>query len=438
MDLVKQLWLLKQVYSGSGYYDAQQNAHLHHIPNSMTAADLTGLEACGHAPNEMLRIEHDAAIAELQSKAAAWTVESAADAFVAALWTAPMIWQSALVGKLLANAMPQHSLTPYSATHQQCMVCGLKHGEAVDATLQWYFRMTSGTPLDGDPFGYLLAYREIEALGPPPVASHYDRWVFRAILTVLRNLPPKTRYSKAVEALKKEKLLPAKNKYVYNSLLETLALVGVLATDKYPGLATVFTTYATRDERPSVRVEVQAPLAWWDSSIGLNEAVLDHIFARFDCSDVSLTDRPPAEPVSKETLIGALEGKRTLYEKAAKTPLAAGKGPVQSGDVYAVRIREGVWVTIYCHEVAETRAKVEFLQGVFEAMPDETQLQLKLQPRTDGRWQSYVSSIDATSWVRRIARNVAMPESELPAPERIPYYQTKNLKHLASWCFSGL
>lgn len=93
-------------------------------------------------------------------------------------------------------------------------------------------------------------------------------------MTVIRHMPPKSRYSKVRDSLHVEKLLPASQKGTVCSLLEALALAGILDTPDHPGMATRFTTYQERDLRPSVRVEVQAPLAWWNSSIGINETAL--------------------------------------------------------------------------------------------------------------------------------------------------------------------
>lgn len=178
-----------------------------------------------------------------------------------------MIWRSLLTGKLIASSMPSHEHTPYPSSNT-CKICGLSVDQATDTTLQWYWRMTNGTPLDGDPFGCVLALRELATAQELPIPNEYDRWTFRAVLTVLRELPPKTRYSKAAVALKKERLLPTQKEYAYRDLLETLALIGILDTQEHPGMITEFTSYMQRDARPNVRVEVQA---LWRGGIHLSE-----------------------------------------------------------------------------------------------------------------------------------------------------------------------
>lgn len=437
MDLIHQLWLLKQAYSSGSYYDSERNQHLHHIPTSITQSDLDELKKYGHMPNQMYHPNHDEVLKELRLLADTWTLEDAASAFVAGLWSAPFLWQSALTAKLIATVMPEHPNTPYTGSTHVCTICGF-HNEFIDTTLKWYYGYISGTPLDGEPFDHVLALREMAKMDKRPVPTEYDCWTFRAILTVLRNLPPKTRYSKAREALEKEKLLPTKLKWVYNSLLETLGLIGLLDTPEHPGMATMFTSYVQRDLRPSTRVEPQAPLAWWDSSIGINEEVLHKLFSAFDCSSVSFTERPEPLPARDNTVMGALEKKRLPSNKIPKTSSSAGKGPVQAGDVYAIRIRDGVWVTAYCHEVKMAHtlvAKMEFLDGVFDHMPDEEELISAFRGRRDGRWQKWAASIDSTSWVRRITRNYPAPTTNESEPDRIPGGGAKDLKYLADWCF---
>lgn len=437
MSTVQQLFLLKQVYSTDSYYDGQKDLHIHRIPANLSKQDLQALAECGRAPNAMERPRHDDVLAELRRLTKTWTLAEAANAFIAGLWSAPFLWRSALTGTLIAAGMPEHAYTPYSSSSPVCVICGF-HDRAVDMTLGWYRLMQSGTPLDGDPLVHVLALREMGRETRRPEPNEYDRWTFRAILTVLRCLPPKTRYGKARDALYKEKLLPTKNKWAYGSLLEALGLIGLLDTSEHPGMATAFTTYAQRDQRPNARVEVQAPLAWWDSSIGLNKHVLKTVFAGFDIASVSLARRPTPAPPLAETTTGGLEKMRQPREATPKTSNAAGKGPIQAGDVYAIRIRDGLWVTAYCHEVRMApvlQARMEYLGGVYDHMPETKELVLVYRGREDGRWQSWMASMDSTSWVRRIARNIPAPESAEPDPDRIPHGGAKDLKALAGWCF---
>ena len=441
MDLLERLCLVRQAYAGSrSYYDKEKGLHLYHIAPSFSQNDLQTLQDCGYPPNQMYRPEHDPILKELKSLTDEWKLAEASDAFIASLWSAPFIWRSALTGKLISAVMPEHPFTPYTGSTTVCTICGF-HSDAVDISLSWYQSMISGIQLDGEPVGHVLALREMKKLGKRPVPNYFDRWTFQAILTVIRNLPPKTRYSKAREALQKEKLIPTSSKWVYGSLLEALALIGILDTEDHPGMATAFTTYVERDLRPTVKIEVQAPLAWWNSSIGINEKVLATVFKNFDTSSVSLTKRPNPVPPLSETLTGALENKRVPRAQTPKTPESAGKGPVQAGDVYAIRVREGLWVTAYCHEVgsgAPVRARMEYLDGVYENMPTENELKLSYRGRKNGRWQHWTASIDSTSWVRRVARNIPAPASKEPEPDRIPYGGGKELIYLADWCFSEI
>ena len=320
MELTEQLWLLKQIYSGDNrYYNSETNRFEYRIPTAVSAEQQRALEQAGRTPNRMCCLEHDEAIRELRSLADAWTLSEAADAFIAGLWSAPFLWQCALPAKVMAAVMPLHAHTPYGGSADTCTVCGFRNGP-VDATLSWYRRMTGSTPLDGDPAGYVLALREMRDAGGRPVPTEYDRWTFRAIVTAIRQAPPKTRYSKMREILYKRKLLPAADKWVYSSLLEVLALMGILDTKEHPGMAARYTTYAQRDQRPSVRVEVQAPLAWWNSSAGINAVALNRLFSQFDTSPVDWEHRPEPMPPEAKTMVGSLKGRRLPRPRVPKSP----------------------------------------------------------------------------------------------------------------------
>ncbi|WFR60357.1 hypothetical protein P9222_17225 [Paenibacillus amylolyticus] len=106
--------------------------------------------------------------------------------------------------------------------------------------------------------------------------------------------------------------------------------------------------------------------------------------------------------------------------------------------MYAVRVREGVWVTVYCHEVRDKRVIVEYLDGVFPDMPGKADLQETFRPRTTERWQCSAIAIDSTSWIRRVARGIPLPNSPLPEPDRWPFHNAKDLKHMVRWCFPDM
>lgn len=435
MDTADQIWILKQIYNNeNSYYDSNKKIHLHHIPKTISADDRKSLSESHHMPNQMFFPKHDEILDEFYNLTSTWTISEAADAFLAGLWSAPFLWQSALTAKVISSVMPFHEHAPYTGSADTCTVCGFRE-RAVDTTLLWYYRMIGGTPLDGEPVGHVLALREMNNLGKRPTPTEYDIWTFRAILTIIQLAPPGTRYSKMRDILWGERLLPTRQKHVYGSLLESLALIGLLDTGEYPGMSTQFTTYLKRDERPSVRVEVQAPLAWWDSAIGINESTLKKIFPHIDCSPIDLSQRPEAIPPLSETITGKLEKKR--LPRIPKSP-DAGVGSAEAGDVYAIRIRQGVWVTIYCHRTEGAYAVGEYLDGVFSEMPLKTQINNAVRPRRNGRWQTKISGIDKTPGIRRIARNVPIPVSDLPEPDRSSFSKASDLKRLAWWCFNEL
>jgi len=363
---------------------------------------------------------------------------------VAGLWSAPAAWRCPLPGLLLAQSLPDHQYTtPSESESAVCAVCGFRM-EIAQTIEEWAYRLTDGTPLDGVPTGYAqalgwLGHLDVER----PTPSVYDRWALGAIVAVLRGLPDGTRHAAAGKAIAAAKIL--RGPRTPGRVLEDLALIGVLAPADRPGLAERFTSYVERDLRPSGRVEVQAPLAWWSTSVGdhgVRRDVWDQLFVGLEIPEVDLDGpRPTPTPTAKETLDGALAARvRAFTPKEPKGVPSTGDGPVAPGDVWAVRLDPDRWITVHVHDVCEidgrAYALAEYLSGVFQRQPTAAEISNQVQPRADGRWATWVHSLEKTSWVRRIAQASPPPFGEGSLPERPTRGSANDLRHLAGWCFA--
>lgn len=402
------------------------------------------LDSAGIGPDVISHGTHTEIWNRLRLAASSWSLPDAASAFVASLWSAPGTWRSALPGVLLAHSAPEHEIQPWSESSPElCELCGYR-GQPAQVTSEWAFRMAGTTPLDGDPAGYGLALSWLGSERPAP--TEYDLWALGAVRAVIMSLPPGTRHSKAAAALKAAKIIQGDSRE-YVNFLEALALVGVLAPTDHPGLAERFTSYRERDQRPNTRVECQAPLAWWDTSVGTNgwrDDVFEQLFGHLDVPVVDLdAPRPTPVPVASATTLGGLPARvRALTTKAQKVPASIGDGPAAVGDVWAVRVRPDAWVTVYVHAIHTERerpyAQVEYLAGVFSEFPRADQVTLAGQPRHDGRDVQYVHSLEKTPWIRRIAQGLPEPQANEPLPDRGGWQAAKQLQWLASWNFTEL
>lgn len=405
-----------------------------------TKGDADVLAAAGRAHDALRRTTHDEAVATLRELGAAWDPTDAAAVWVAGLWSASWAWRPALTGALLARGLPEHESVPYPGS-DVCRVCGTKALPVLAPTDAWYRRHTEGAPIDGDVPGHVLALEELTGQ-PQPVPSEHDRWVLRAVLTVLRTLPAGKGYGVARMELKRHRLLGTTAVHAYGGLLEELALVGVVATADHPGLARRWSDYVERDQRPNDRVEVQGPLAWWRSSDGLREDVVREVFADFDTGDVDL-DAPRPTPGST---IAAAVGKRVRelakQTRTAAVPRSVGTEPAAAGDVYAMRVAADRWVTLYVWSVDSTGARpyaeVEFLAGLFPELPAPAALSGRVQPRRAERWRYRAHSLEKAPNTRRVAQGVPGPAAEGPPPDRSPAGNAKDLRLLAAACFPEL
>lgn len=452
-------------------YDSDLGLSLPRVTDE-TRADAQILADAGRPHDAVRSLGHDDTISELRRLGAGWTLPDAASVWVAGLWSAPWAWRPALTGALLAARLPDHSVTPYGggaldgahtvdgraappsdapldrAATSPCRVCGMPGTSTVAVTGAWALRHLEGSPIDGDVVGHVLALTELEGAVRPEPTEH-DLWTFRALLTVLRTLPEKTSQSKARAALKKAHLLDTVSPHAAGSVLEELALVGVVATASRPGLVERWSDYSERDERPSVRVEVQAPLAWWSSTDGLRDGVLHEVFGHLLPSGLLSADvdldgpRPTPVPASGATVAAAARSRERELSRPARAsvPRSVGTGPAAAGDVWAMQVAPDAWVTLYVWAVEELGgrpyARVEFLAGVSPTFPAPAG-STEVQPRYDGRWRFSAHSLDKTPGTRRIQQGAPAPSVAPPPPGRAPNGAAKNLRHLAGACFPAL
>ena len=419
MDTARQLAVLKRVYSQHPSLDPHTGADVFPVPSAIKPEHLDALVKAGHFPNNFISPGHDQLIAELKYLAAFWDHRSAAGVFVAGLWSAPFLWQSVLTSWLLADKMPDHTQSPAPAS--TCLICGYQP-VPVDPTLEWYDRMTiPATPLDAEPVGSMLALKDAATMDRP-APTEYDRWALQAVLTVLRAAGPMTRYNQLGRAIDRAAILPTTKAGAGKCLLETLALIGVLDTPEYPGFHTTFTDYVDRDRKAKRRDSVQAPLSFWSGRTGVNEDTVTGVFADFDTSSVDLDVRPVPFPPVGDTIVGSLERTHISRKQSRPRPQSAGDGPVEPGDVYAVRAHEDLWALVFCHEVTRTTrgrmARIEFYSQTFQVIPSDSEIPGSFALRHGARWQQWVTGLDRTSWIRRIARRVREPKTTHPQPAR--------------------
>lgn len=422
--------LLERIYLSGGantYFDAD-GRYLYRIPSTISAEDLQRLDAAGLAPNAQSPMQHDEAVTRLRELAKDIDLIKAADAFAASLTSADPSWQTVLPALCLGLAMPAHPFEPMSS-NQTCRVCFHDARSPEDLTLMALFRSIqgSGWGMHG-PVGAVAALEFALASDSWPRPDEHDAWALHSVLELLRDLPPGTRYSAARKALKDAKLLSANTPYRCETTLEALSFASVIEDPEHPGLLTGWTTAAERDQRPNIRVEVSAPLAWWNSDHGVNAAVVERLFGHI------------RKPASKPAAKAPVKAKRATAPRAAARSLP---GPVAAGDVYAVKLHEDLWGAVYCHAVEQgpERGLVEFLDVLTpEPATAEQVVGVGYRDRLNGeRWLGWTSGLTKSSGVRRVAQGIPAPVHSQPIEEgRRLRFKADGLKYPAELIFREL
>jgi len=419
--------LLERIYlDGTTYFDAD-GRYLHKVPSTISAQDLQALDAAGLPPNALSATTHDEAVTRLRELAARVDLTQAAGAFVTSLSSVDLSWQAVLPAACLGLAMPAHEFLPMSQSNPICRVCFHDARGAPDLTERALFRSTQGTGWGSD--GPVEAVAALEfALAQPdwPRPGEHDAWTFHSLLELLAGLPAGSRYSVARKELKAAKLLSANTVYRCESTLEALSFISVIENAAHPGLFTGWTSAVERDQRPNIRVEVPAPLAWWSADDGINTAMVERLFG-----GIRKPATRPSAPVAAKP-------------KRATAPRVAGRslpGPVAAGDVYAVRLREDLWTAVYCHTVADDngreRGLVEYLDVLTPLPVAPEQLDgVGYRDRRNGqRWQAWCTGLAKTTGVRRVAQGIVAPAHARKHPASRPGTGAKDLRYTADLHF---
>ncbi|WP_238539718.1 hypothetical protein [Corallococcus macrosporus] len=424
--------LLSRIYGSHHTYFDEQDRYCHRVPSTFTEEDHLRLRAAGLVPNTFVQWGHDEVIDRLRQCAKAVTPRRAANAFVASMTSADLSWLTVLPAAVLGRAMPVHEEARMGGG--SCRVCFF-NADAIDATFEAYMRHAQGANWgEAHPAHGVLALGSALA-GPSsawPTPTLRDVWVFHQLLDLLRGLPPSARYSQARTAIHKARLLSNNRPARCETVLEALAFIGILETPEHPGLMNRFTLAAERDQRPSVRVEVPAPLAWWSAKEGIQEALVTRLFGHLE--------RPKQEPVAPASPPTKRRKAATPAAPATAKPKSI-PGPPTPGSVYAIRFSEDRWGAAYCHEVrierGVQRGRMEYLDLLSPEPPSAKQVVgLGFKDRLNGeRWQTWCSGLDKTTGIKRIATDVPAPAHRQPGPKRVPFGGASDLIHLAGWNF---
>jgi hypothetical protein len=208
------------------------------------------------------RLSHEAVLSELALLTKDADRKVIAGAFVASLGDDPGFWRAPLIALAAARAAPKHSLDA-TFSGGECRECGLPKTvrlEEVDA---------GGQCLPGDLAGALTILRQIHNSGSPPKPTSQDVQSLTRILALVATLPDDAREGKFNEAIRREKLVRG-SVYDRRHVIETLGACGILETPDHPGFTTRWTSFATRQDRPSSRVECDPPIAFWNARHGVN------------------------------------------------------------------------------------------------------------------------------------------------------------------------
>lgn len=228
-----------------------------------------------------VRLTHDEALARLFAVRKHVSVRQAADAWVASLGSAPLIYRSALRSALVARWLPDHPFTP-TAVYSHCTKCGVcgydKSSGAIDLDHLDELRQRNGRGVWGwdEPPDMVALDLEHFCTLPTRVPTADDARTLRTLIRAIVALGAagtRAKAEKCVAGVLRARRAPS-NVDIRTSLLQTLSWGSVLCTADHPGVLRAFVPW---DDRP-MKSEWGWPLGYWSGADGVNQRALKVIF----------------------------------------------------------------------------------------------------------------------------------------------------------------
>ncbi|MBK8470377.1 MAG: hypothetical protein WAR57_07395 [Candidatus Phosphoribacter sp.] len=212
---------------------------------------------------EPRRLDHDGWVAAARAAVAATDLDDVAQAFLSSLTSRRLDLRSALGSFAVARHLPDHPYTP-GADSKRCHVCDLYPDvEAVDPNVLNFERFKWGG-VAHDELTYLTLDLELFARAPRLSPSPADISAGRELLDALRTASP----AATVAQLARTLTALRGNKDDRRSLLEILALSGILTAPGHPGFREGFIDAADREPAPG---DTAYPACWWRGADGVDE-----------------------------------------------------------------------------------------------------------------------------------------------------------------------
>lgn len=392
------------------------------------------LETSKLLPNQLISSSHSQTVTDLKLTANKIAVRMVADAFVAALTSAPKRWLSVLPATALGLSMPEHENVNEYYKDGTCKICFFNEKLKKDLIQFTLDAAVSGTGWgEFSPLDALLTLKLANAtpIEDWPKPTDVDIWNFFQLIDHIKNLKNNERYSSLTQQIKSNHWLTGPLHHI-QEVLVCLSVIGILEHDDYPGLMTAWTTAHRRDNRPNVRVEVPAPLAWWSGDMGINQLNFDKLFGHL---------KVPA--VKPEKFINTHKPQKR--KKSTLPKIQVIKDPLAHGDVFSVRYAEDRWGAVYCHEVKESEMGViygciEYLDIIKKTpveVGDLNQLGFKNRVNKEERTQYWVSGLNKGATIKCIAKEVSEPKSDDEAPKNRSFLRATQLSDMAKWHFKS-
>lgn len=277
---IKQLSL---VYGSKGNsdYDLKSDRLVYLKPDSMGESEWEAL--CADAdPNLHVVLSHDQFVEKIRVGLKRTSLNDATDSFLRSLAGWPRGRQR-LLSYAYATHLENHEFYQPDIDKNPkyvCEVCGVQQHPVVETT--WVLHgLYCGNATNESRVACLV---DLEEELTPAGSVDDGRDVLGALLSVIEEMGEDLPPSKVGQAVGKSKVLGKTNKYERISILQTLAVVGVLPNPEMEPWTDRFVTFrelcdVTNRQQGSARSDVLAPLTGWSSGLGIDWSRAKSLFS---------------------------------------------------------------------------------------------------------------------------------------------------------------
>ncbi len=258
--------ILKKVYHHTNTdYETQYKGIVGYKTDFLSEKEWSVLKKADLVPNKIEKYTHDGLVASFLKLGTnnKLTLDFAVNLFIKGLTGEFPRYRQTLISFLYLQNISEHTYMP-SEDSRNCSVCGLPDEVTEDKTHNLYTYYL-GHSWNEQPQCFVAELEDILQYSKSEM-TEADKEILVKLLLLINQAHENETPSQLEKRIGKEKLLPKTDRYKRYGVLQTLAILGILPSEK------------ERENLQPARSDIVMPLAGWRGRFGVNFKKAEEIF----------------------------------------------------------------------------------------------------------------------------------------------------------------